>query len=161
MEDELTQSLQCALDGDNAMTQRHTNITQYGTVGKVALQTANRELLSQELKYGISNAQVTLTVLVVDRVHLVWHGTRTNLTSLDLLLEVIHRDIHPEVTVQVDDDGVDTADGIKDSTQMIIVANLSSILLALQTQLLADKLVAKAPSSRTEDKLHGEHCNCR
>ena len=73
-----------------------------------------------------------------------WHGTGTYLTSLDFLLEVIHRDVHPEVTVQVNDDGVDSADGIKDGTQMIIVADLSSILLTLQAQLLADELVAES-----------------
>ena len=32
MEDELTQALQCALDGDDAMTERHTDIAEHGTV---------------------------------------------------------------------------------------------------------------------------------
>ena len=63
MKDELTQALQCALDGDDAMTERHTDVTEYGAVSKVALQTANRELLCQELEDGIGNTEVTLTVL--------------------------------------------------------------------------------------------------
>ena len=75
MEDELTQAFQCALDGDDAMTERHTDVTEHGTVSKVALQAAYRKLLSQELKDGISDTQVTLTVLVIDRVYLMWHGT--------------------------------------------------------------------------------------
>ena len=58
MEDELTQALQCALDGDDAMTERNTDVTEYGAVSKVALQTANRELLCQELEDGIGNTEI-------------------------------------------------------------------------------------------------------
>ena len=73
VEDELAQSLQGTLDSDDAMTERHTDITEHGTVSKVALQTAYRELLSQELKDGIGYTQVTLTVLVIDRVYLMYN----------------------------------------------------------------------------------------
>ena len=33
VEDELAQSLQGTLDSDDAMTERHTDVTEYGTVG--------------------------------------------------------------------------------------------------------------------------------
>lgn len=58
MKNELAKSLQSALNGNNAMTERYTDVTQYGTVGEVALQTAYRKLLCQELEYGIGYAQV-------------------------------------------------------------------------------------------------------
>ena len=60
------------------------------------------------------------------------HRTGTYLTCLDLLLEVLHGDIHPEITIQIDDDGVDTTNGIKDGAQIVVIANLSSILFTLQ-----------------------------
>ena len=40
------------------MTERHTDVAEYGTVGKVTLQAANRKFLCQELQNGIGNAQV-------------------------------------------------------------------------------------------------------
>ena len=52
MKDELTQALQCALDGDDAMTERHTDVTEYGTVSKVALQAANRKFLCQDYDFN-------------------------------------------------------------------------------------------------------------
>ena len=71
------------------------------------------------------------------------HGTGAHLTLLDLLLEVIHGDIHPEVAVKVDDNRVDAAHGIKDGAQPVVVRYLCRVLLALQPQLLADKLIAE------------------
>ena len=71
------------------------------------------------------------------------HSTGTYLAGLDLLLEVIHRDVHPEVTVQVDDNRIDTAHGIKDGCQPVVVGNLSSVLFTLQTQFLAHEAVAE------------------
>ena len=71
------------------------------------------------------------------------HCTRTYLASLNLLLEVFHRDIHPEVTIQVNDNGIDATHSIKDSTQPVVVRNLGSPLLTLQSQFLADKLIAE------------------
>ena len=72
-----------------------------------------------------------------------WHRTGANFTSLDLLLEIIHRDIHPEVAIEVDDDGIDTTHGIEDSTQPVVVGNLSRELLALKAQLLTHEAIAK------------------
>ena len=72
-----------------------------------------------------------------------WHSARAYLASLDFLLEVFHRDIHPEVAVKVDDDGVDATNGIKHAAQTVVVANLCGELLALKAQLLAHKLIAE------------------
>ena len=75
VKNQFTQALQCTLDSNDAMTERHTDVTEYGTVSKVALQAANRKFLCQELKNGIGYAQVTFTVLIIDRIHLVRHRT--------------------------------------------------------------------------------------
>ena len=143
VQDELAQALQGALNSNHTMPQRNTDVAKNRTVGQVTLQTAYWQLLSQELKNGIGNTQVTLTVLEVDRIYLMGHSAGTYLTCLDFLLEVLHGDIHPEVTIQIDDDGVDTTNGIKDGTQIVVIANLSSILFTLQAQLFTDELVAE------------------
>ena len=71
------------------------------------------------------------------------HGTRAHLTGLDLLFEIIHGDIHPEVAVKVDHDGIDTTHGIKDGAKPVIIGNLCRILLTLKSEFLADKGIAK------------------
>ena len=125
------------------MAHGDTNIAQDGGVRQVALQTADRQLGSEELQNGIGDAQVTLGILVVDGVHLVGHSTGAYLASLNLLLEVVHGDIHPEVAAEVDDDGVDAAHGVEDGTKPVVVADLRGVLLTLQTELLSHEGVAE------------------
>ena len=125
------------------MTHRYSHITQNRRVGQVALQTAHGQFLGEELKDGIGDAQVALAILEIDGVHLVGHGAGTNLAGLDFLLEILHGDIHPEVAVEVDDNGVDATETIKDGAQPVVVADLGGILFALQAELLTDKTVAE------------------
>ena len=73
VEDELAQTLECALYCDYAVAERYAHVAQHGRVGEVALQTAHGELLCEELQHGVCHAEVALRVFEVDRVHLVWH----------------------------------------------------------------------------------------
>ena len=73
------------------------------------------------------------------------HGTRAHLALLDFLLEVLHGDVHPEVAVHVDDDGVDAAHGVEDGPQPVVIGDLRCPLFALQSQLPADECVAELP----------------
>ena len=143
VENELAQSLQRALNGNHAMAERHTDIAEHGGIGQVALQAADGQFLCQELQDGIGDAEITLRILIVDRIDLMRHGTGTHLAGLDFLLEILHGDIHPEIAVEVDDNGIDTTDGIEDGTHLVVVANLRGVLLTLQPQLLADEAVAE------------------
>ena len=143
VEDEFTQTFQCALDGDECMPHRYTYVTKDGGIGEVALQTAHRQFLCEELQDGVRHTHIALGVLEIDGVHLVGHRTRPYLTGLDLLLEILHRDIHPDIAVEVDDNRVDTTHRIKQRTQPVIVGNLGGVLLALQAELLTDETVAK------------------
>ena len=143
VQDELAQSLQRALEGDEAVAHGHAHVAQHGRVGEVALQPAYRQFLCQECQDGVGHSQVALRVLVVYGVHLVGHGARAHLALLDLLLEVVHGDVHPEVAVQVDDDGVDAAHGVEHGGQVVVVRDLRGVLLALQPQLLLYEAVGK------------------
>ena len=143
VEDELAQTLECALDSDYAVAERYAYVAQNGRVGEVALQTAHGELLCEELQNGVSHAEVALRVLEVDGVHLVRHCRRAYFACLDLLLEVFHRYVHPEVAVEVDDDCVDAAHCVEHRTEAVVVGDLCSELLALQSELLAHEAVAE------------------
>ena len=71
------------------------------------------------------------------------HGAGANLARLDLLLEVLHRDVLPEVAVHIHHDGVDAFHGIKDGAKEIVVGDLRGVLLALQSQPLSHKTIAE------------------
>jgi len=58
VEDQLSQAFQRALNGDDTMSEGYTYVAQHRRVGEVALQTAYRQFLSQELQDGIGNAKV-------------------------------------------------------------------------------------------------------
>lgn len=73
VEDELAEPLQCAFERDDAMSDGHSDISEYGRVGEVALEPAYRQLCCEELKYGVSYAEVALAILVVDGVDLMRH----------------------------------------------------------------------------------------
>ena len=125
------------------MSHRDAHVAQYRRVGQVALQTAYRQFLCQELQHSICHTHVTLRVLEVYGVYLMWHSTAPHLAGLDFLLEVLHRDVHPEVAIQVNDNGINAAHSVENGSQPVVVRNLGCPLLTLQTELLADETVAE------------------
>lgn len=149
VEKELAESLESRSDGDEHVAERHADVAQYGRVGKVALETAHRELDSEMLEDGIGNAEVAFRVLIVDRINLMRHSRAAYLTCLDLLLEVLHRDVLPEVLVEIEDDDVDAAEGIEESSEVVVVGDLGSPLLTLDAELLSEELVAELAQLRS------------
>ncbi len=125
------------------MCHRHADIAQHGRVRQVALQARNGELAREELIDGNGHTEVTLRILEVDRIDLVRHGARSYLTGLDLLLEVLGRDIHPHIARQVDQDGRDALQGIEHGGQVVVVLDLRGVLRAAQAELFADKSIGK------------------
>ena len=52
------------------------------------------------------------------------HGTGTYFTRFNLLLEIFHRDVLPEVAVHVNHNGIDAFHRIKNGSQIIIIRDL-------------------------------------
>ena len=125
------------------MPERHTHIAEHGRVCQVTLQTGNRQFHRQVLKNSIRHAQVSFRIFKVNRVHLVRHRAGAHLTGFNLLLEVFHRDILPEVTVHINHHRIDALHGIKDGRQIIVIGYLGSILLAFQAKLFGNELIAE------------------
>ena len=67
-------------------------------------------------------------------IHLVGHCGGADLAGLDFLFEVLHRDILPEVTVQVKHDGIDAAQCVEESRQVVVIGNLGGVRLPLYTE---------------------------
>ena len=99
VENKLAQTLQGTLDADEHVSHRHTDVAEHSAVGEVALQTADRQLLTEVRQDSIGDAQIALRVLEVDGINLVRHSARTYLAGLNFLTEVLHRDILPEIAV--------------------------------------------------------------
>ena len=125
------------------MSHGNTYIAQHGRVRQITLQTTDRQFLCQKTKNGIGYAHITFRILKINRVHLMGHCTRTDLTGLDFLFEILHRDIHPEIAVQVNNNGINTAHSIKDCTQPVVVRDLCCPLFTFQSKFLANKLISK------------------
>ena len=71
------------------------------------------------------------------------HGTGTDLTDFNLLFEVLHRHVLPEVTVQVYQNRIDALHGIENRSQIVVIGNLGRIFLTLQSQLISHKIIAE------------------
>ncbi len=85
-------------------------------------------------EYGVGHTQITLGVFEVYRVDFMWHGRRTHLTGLDTLLEVVHGDVLPYVTVEVDEYGIDAPKGIEHCRQIVIIGYLGGEFLTLYAE---------------------------
>ena len=94
-------------------------------------------------QYGISQAKITLSIFEIDRIDLVRHCRTAHFASFDTLTEVVHRNISPYITAEIDKDGVHTSQAVKVCRQMVIVFDLSSQFLTLQTKTLFHKTFGK------------------
>ena len=130
------------------MSQRNTHIPQHGRIGQVALQARNRQLRRQVVQYGIGYSEIPLRIFIIDGVHLVRHCRRPHFSRFDFLLEILHRNVLPEVPVEIYHNRVDTAQCIEQSGEIVVIRNLSGPFLPVYPQPLLQKSV---PESRPVD----------
>ena len=71
------------------------------------------------------------------------HCTGANFAGLDFLLEILHRDVHPEIAVEVDNNCINATDCIEHTTHLVVIGYLGGVLLTLKSQFLADKAIAE------------------
>ena len=69
------------------------------------------------------------------------HGATPDLARLDLLAEVIHADVLPQVAAEVHQDGVDAPQGIEQGREVVVVVDLRGEPLAHQAEFLQDEAV--------------------
>ena len=69
------------------------------------------------------------------------HGAAANLTSNDALLKIVHADVGPHISGQVNKYGVNAFQTVKKSCQIIIMLYLGGWVTALQAQVFAHKFI--------------------
>mmetsp|Transcript_127896 Transcript_127896/g.408966 ORF Transcript_127896/g.408966 Transcript_127896/m.408966 type:complete len:223 (+) Transcript_127896:471-1139(+) len=143
------------------MSHGHADVPQHRGVREVPLKPADGQLLGEVLQDRVGHAEVALRVLEVDGVHLVRHGTGADFAGYNLLLEVVHGHIHPDVPAHVRQDGVDPLHCVEDRAHVVVVLDLCGVLLPLQAELLRAEGVAEAaPVDVGEGHQVGVHVAC-
>ncbi len=82
----------------------------------------------------ICQTQVAFRVFEVNRVNLVRHGGRADFASDSALFEVTQADITPDITIEVDQNGVKAGNRIKQFSDIIVRLDLSGVRVPGQTQ---------------------------
>ena len=55
------------------------------------------------------------------------HSGRTDFTGFDFLFEISHRDVSPEIPVEVDNNIIDPSKVIEQSCKIIVIGNLGRV----------------------------------
>ena len=69
----------------------------------------------------IGNTEIAFAVFKIDGIDFVRHGARPDLSGFDFLFEIFHRDVLPEIAVEVYQDGIDAAQSVEDRRQIIVI----------------------------------------
>src|SRR5690606_22496988 len=120
-----------------------SNIPQNGTICQITLKSAYGKFCRKVFKYGIGNSEVSFTIFKVNRIYFMWHGAGSDLTFFYFLLKIVHRNVGPYISVQIQKNRVDTLHTIKQRCQMIIVFDLSCWKGIMQTEFLFYKMLSE------------------
>ena len=135
-------ALQRGLIGDQCIANTYAQVTQNGRISQVTLPAGDRQFARQVLQNRIRQAQVTLRVFEIDRVHFVWHGRRTDFARDSFLLEVTQRNVTPDVAIEIDQNGIKAGDAIKQLSDVIVRLDLCGVWIPLDPK-RSDELFAK------------------
>ena len=157
VENQLAESLAEGCKCDKSVCYRHPNIPENSRVCQITLETRNRKFHGEECQYGICHSEIALSVLEVDRIHLMRHCRRSHLVLVHLLAEILHRNICPDVAAQVYENSVDTPQAVKNRSKIVIMFNLRSRERAPQTKGSHEIISESHPVNVRECHLVGVH----
>src|SRR5262245_59024938 len=93
----------------------------------------------------VGEAQIALGVLEVDRIDLVWHGGRADLTGLGALSEIAQRDIRPQVAVETNQHSVRRSISVEQFGQAVMRLDLCRVGVELETERLDEAACEPVP----------------
>lgn len=115
------------MKGNEGVGKWDTYIPEDGGISEVTLQPGDRELSGKVFKEGIGESEITFGVFKVNGIDLMWHGGRAHFVGLDTLFEIPHGDVLPIVTGEVDENGIDAFEGVKESSEVVVIGNLCGV----------------------------------
>ena len=139
------------------MGHRDSDVTLNGGVGQIPLQSGDRELHRKESQHGVGHSKVTFGVLEIYRIDLVRHSRRPNLVLGDLLVEIFHRDVGPDVPAQIDENSVDATQAVEDRCEIVVVVYLGCREGPLETKRGYEPVGERRPVDVREGDLVGVH----
>ena len=75
----------------------------------------------------IRNAQVTFRVFEVNWVDFMRHGRRADFACNGFLFEEAHRNVAPNITIEIDQNRIETTDSIEQFCDVIVWLDLSRV----------------------------------
>src|SRR5437868_6121722 len=87
-------------------------------------------------KDRISKTKIPFCIFKIDRINFMRHSRRSDFSFLNPLLEIIHRNVLPNITAKVNENGIDPFQVIKKSSQVIVVLNLSCWMASAQSEMM-------------------------
>ena len=120
----------------------HAHVAQHGAVGQVTLPARYGQFLGHEAEDSVGGAEVAFGVFKVDGVHFVRHGGGTDFAGLHFLFEIAKGNIAPHVAVEIDEDGVDAAEGLEELGHVVVRLDLDGVGVEGEPKRLFDKAVA-------------------
>ncbi len=119
---------------DQGMGQGNAAVSERSGVCEIALPTGDREFLCEVFKECVGDAQVSFGIFKVDGVDFVGHGGGTDFALDGALAEVAEGDVSPEVTGQIDQDGVGTCDGMEQFGDPVVGFDLRGVGIPCQAK---------------------------
>ena len=80
-------------------------------------------------EYRIGHSYVAFRIFEINGVYFVGHGGTANLARKNLLLEIPHRDILPQISARVQQNGVHSHQIVAEGSQIIVMFNLGGVAI--------------------------------
>src|SRR5690606_7384658 len=130
----LSKSFEQRPEREIAVGQRYADIPKHGRIGQIALKARDGKFGGQVLEHRIGDTKVAFRIFEVDRVHLMRHSRRAHFALTNLLLEILHRDVLPDVTAEIDENGIDAPKTVEKGSKVIVMLNLGGREAARQSE---------------------------
>lgn len=122
------------LIGDQCIVDVYVEVMQNGGVGQVVLLVGNWQFVGQVLYDCIGQVEIVFGVFEVNWVYFVWYGGGVDFFGDGFLFEVVECDVVLYVVIEVDQNGVEVCDVVKQFSDIVMWFDLCGVWVLLNIQ---------------------------
>src|SRR3954462_6132376 len=93
----------------------------------------------------VRQAQIAFRIFEINRIDLVRHGGRSDFIFLDSLLEIADRNITPDISIEIEQNGIESRDCIEQLRDAVVGFYLSGIRIEFKTKFLDETSAERFP----------------
>lgn len=120
--------------GDQGVGKGRAAVAQRGGVGQIALPSGDREFLCEVFEQGVGDAEIAFGIFKFDGVDFVRHGGGADFALDRALSKISKRDVPPEITGKIDEDGVASCDGMEEFSDPVVGFDLCGVGIPSQSK---------------------------